>query len=84
MLYFLDKIQFICYNVMCIFIILMKGLVMYQNFVKRVLDIFMALMIFIISLPFLLIIAIAIKIDSKGPVIFKQKRLGKKGKAFNI
>lgn len=57
---------------------------MYQNFAKRVMDIFMALMIFIISLPFLLIIAIAIKIDSKGPVIFKQKRLGKKGKAFNI
>ena len=37
-----------------------------------------------VSFPFLLIIAIAIKLDSKGPVIFKQKRLGKGGKEFYI
>ena len=34
--------------------------------------------------PILLILAIAIKLDSKGPVVFKQQRIGKKGKVFNI
>ena len=57
---------------------------MYRKIVKRFLDIFFATLIFIVSLPFLLIIAIAVKIDSKGPVIFKQKRLGGNGKEFNI
>ena len=38
----------------------------------------------IILAPFLLIISLIIKIDSKGPVIFKQKRVGKGKKFFNI
>ena len=57
---------------------------MYRKIIKRFLDIFFATLIFIVSLPFLLIIAIVVKIDSKGPVIFKQKRLGRNGKEFNI
>lgn len=57
---------------------------MYQKIVKRALDFFCALMILIVfSLP-LLIIALAVKIDSRGPVIFKQKRLGKNGREFYI
>ena len=38
----------------------------------------------ILCLPLLIIIAIAIKIDSKGPVLFKQERTGKHGKNFNV
>lgn len=57
---------------------------MYQKVAKRALDFLFALMILIFSSPLLLIIAIAIKFDSKGPVIFKQKRLGKNGKEFCI
>lgn len=57
---------------------------MYKGFFKRLIDIVFALLIFIVSSPVLLIIAIAIKIDSKGPVVFKQKRLGKNGKVFNM
>lgn len=38
----------------------------------------------IVLSPFLLITAILIKLDSNGPVIFKQKRLGKNGVPFNI
>lgn len=52
------------------------------KFFKRLIDILFSLTVLIILLPVLLIIAIAIKIDSKGPVIFKQKRLGKGGKVF--
>lgn len=51
---------------------------------KRLLDIIFSLLGTIIISPILLIVAIAIKIDSKGPVIFKQKRLGKDGKEFEI
>ena len=38
----------------------------------------------ILCLPLLIIIAIAIKIDSRGPVLFKQERTGKKGKNFYV
>lgn len=57
---------------------------MYKHFLKRFFDIFMSLFILLLVWPIFLIIALAIKIDSKGPVIFKQQRIGKGGKVFNI
>jgi O-antigen biosynthesis protein WbqP len=48
--------------------------------VKRILDFFFAFVLLIILFPLMLLVAIAIKLDSAGPVIFKQKRLGR-GKA---
>lgn len=57
---------------------------MYKNFFKRFLDIAFSLFILAILWPVLLISAIAIKLDSKGPIIFKQKRLGLKGEEFYI
>lgn len=57
---------------------------MYRYFFKRLFDIICSLLCLIILSPFLLIISIIIKIDSKGPVIFKQKRVGKNKKLFNI
>lgn len=53
-------------------------------FIKRIFDFFGSLIGIIILLPLLLIISIIIKINSKGPVLFKQKRLGENGKLFNI
>jgi len=52
--------------------------------IKRVLDFFLALFCTILLLPIGFIIAIAIKLDSKGPVLFTQKRVGKNKKPFNI
>ena len=52
--------------------------------VKRFFDIILSLLGLIILSPILLITAIAIKIESKGPVIFKQERIGKNGKVFKI
>ncbi len=49
---------------------------------KAVCDFFIALFALIILSPLFLIVAIAIKIDSKGPVFFVQKRVGKNGKEF--
>lgn len=56
---------------------------MYKHF-KRAFDFTTALgALVVLSVP-LIIIAIIIKLDSKGPVIFKQNRLGKDGKPFKI
>ncbi len=52
--------------------------------VKRVVDFVLSLIGLIILSPVFLIIIIAIKIDSKGPILFKQKRVGKNKKYFNI
>lgn len=49
---------------------------------KAVCDFFIALIALIILSPLFLIVAIAIKINSKGPVFFVQKRVGKNGKEF--
>lgn len=51
---------------------------------KRVLDLLLSVIFTILLLPFLLIISLAIILDSKGPVIFAQKRVGRKGKPFII
>lgn len=55
-----------------------------SNFLKRILDILLSFIGIVISLPIWIVISIAIKIDSKGPVLFKQKRRTKNGKLFNI
>lgn len=57
---------------------------MYAKYIKRILDFILSLIALIILSPVYLIIAIAIKIDSKGPVFFLQERLGKDGKVFKI
>ncbi len=54
------------------------------KFFKRVFDIFLALLILLVLWPVFLLVALAVKIDSEGPVIFKQKRLGLDGKVFNL
>jgi exopolysaccharide biosynthesis polyprenyl glycosylphosphotransferase len=51
---------------------------------KRILDIVSCFLLLIIFLPLFFIIAILIKIDSKGPVFFLQKRCGRNGKVFNM
>lgn len=51
-------------------------------FLKRFIDIVLGSILFIISLPFMILIALLIKIDSKGPVLFKQWRLGLNGRKF--
>lgn len=54
------------------------------KYVKRVLDIIISLIALVFFAIPMLIIAIAIKLESKGPVFFKQKRTGKNGKEFNL
>lgn len=55
----------------------------YKNY-KRKLDILISLIGLIFLMPLFIIVSIAIKVESKGPIIFKQKRLGENGRIFNI
>lgn len=54
----------------------------YSRALKRFFDIVMSIIGIILSSPIMLITAIAIKLESKGPVIFKQKRVGRYGRMF--
>jgi undecaprenyl-phosphate galactose phosphotransferase/putative colanic acid biosynthesis UDP-glucose lipid carrier transferase len=55
-----------------------------QRFVKRVMDIFVASLALIFFLPVMTLTAVAIKLDSQGPVIFRQNRKGFNGRQFVI
>lgn len=53
-------------------------------FIKRFIDLFGSIVGIVLISPLLIIVAIFIKATSKGPIFFKQERLGKDGKIFNI
>lgn len=55
-----------------------------RKLVKRVLDIAFASVLFVLSAPIMLLAALIIKLESKGPVIFKQVRVGENGREFSI
>lgn len=54
----------------------------WEKKIKRIMDIVIALIILIITLPVTLIISILIKLDTPGPILFKQDRAGLNGKEF--
>lgn len=53
------------------------------RFIKAIMDFLISLVALCVLIPIFIIVAIAIKIDSPGPVFFVQKRIGKNGKLFN-
>lgn len=56
----------------------------WRSIVKRILDVLVAVTGLALSFPIMLMIALAIKLTSKGPVLYKQARIGRYGKIFNI
>lgn len=56
----------------------------FYHLVKRMIDVVLSLFGLVLISPFVVIIAILIKIDSKGPVFFKHHRIGKNGKPFSM
>jgi lipopolysaccharide/colanic/teichoic acid biosynthesis glycosyltransferase len=56
----------------------------YENVVKRVLDVVVATLALALLWPVMLLIAVLIRLDSKGPAFFVQKRIGKNGQPFSI
>ena len=57
---------------------------MYKNHIKRLIDVILSVRAIIVLSWLYLIIAILIKCTSKGPVLFKQDRIGKDGKVYQI
>lgn len=57
---------------------------MYKKFVKRAMDLFLSFVILLLLWPLMLIVALAVRLESKGPAVFKQTRLGKNGKEFTL
>lgn len=56
----------------------------WEHATKRFIDIFVSFMVLFLGLPVWLLVALAIKLDSKGPVFYTQERVGKDGKIFKI
>ncbi|MDO4314601.1 MAG: sugar transferase [Oscillospiraceae bacterium] len=57
---------------------------MYKNGIKRVIDCVTAVLVLVIGAIPMLIVAALIKLDSPGPALFKQERIGRDGKVFRI
>lgn len=53
-------------------------------FFKRIIDTLIALVGLVVASPIMIVIAILIKLDSRGPILFKQLRTGKNGKTFKL
>ena len=51
---------------------------------KRITDILISTSALVVCLPLLALVALAIKVDSPGPIVFRQKRFGKRGEFFEI
>lgn len=56
----------------------------YRTTIKRIFDALFGVLLLICLSPLMLVLAIWIKLDSKGPVLFKQERVGRNGKRFTI
>lgn len=61
-----------------------RNIRIYNNVIKRVFDLLISLILFIVLLPIFLIVGILIKLDDKGPIFYKQERTGKHGKIFKM
>lgn len=55
-----------------------------DQLLKRIMDIILSFMAIVVSSPIMLIVALAVKIDSPGPILFKQTRVGQNGRHFKI
>jgi exopolysaccharide biosynthesis polyprenyl glycosylphosphotransferase len=56
----------------------------YQHLTKRAFDLIVGSMVTLLVLPLMAITAVAIKLDSSGPIIFKQQRVGENGRLFSM
>lgn len=57
---------------------------LYYHHIKRLTDLVLAVFYLVLTWPLMLLIALAIKLDSSGPVFFRQERLGRDSKPFHI
>ena len=60
------------------------GLTRSSRLVKRTMDIVGSTFVLLLALPALLVIALAVKLDSRGPMLFRQRRIGREGRPFEM
>ncbi len=51
--------------------------------IKRILDMILSFVLLLVTLPIFIVLSILVRLDSKGPIFYKQKRLGLNGKLFD-
>jgi exopolysaccharide biosynthesis polyprenyl glycosylphosphotransferase len=56
----------------------------WERIIKRIIDLIFSLLVLILGIPLWILIAIIIKLESKGPVLYKQERVGRNGKIFKM
>lgn len=56
----------------------------WNDFLKRALDLVVSIVCLLISLPVMILVALAIRIDSRGPILYRQTRVGRMGKCFEV
>jgi exopolysaccharide biosynthesis polyprenyl glycosylphosphotransferase len=61
-----------------------RSLQSYQRAIKRVIDVFVGSLVLVLSAPIMAIVALAIRVESPGPVLFRHKREGYRGAAFEV
>lgn len=61
-----------------------RGLTYEQTIIKRTVDILFSIILIVLTSPIMLITAIAIKIQDGGPILFKQNRVTRNGRIFNV
>src|SRR5512139_1985965 len=60
------------------------GLTPDQRAAKRLLDLVLTSILLLVALPIMALVALAIKLDSPGPILFRQRRVGEGGRLFHI
>jgi exopolysaccharide biosynthesis polyprenyl glycosylphosphotransferase len=56
----------------------------WEEATKRLIDVVVSALVLIVGLPLWLLVAVVIKLDSRGPALYRQERVGKDGAPFNI
>jgi sugar transferase (PEP-CTERM system associated) len=56
----------------------------WNDLLKRILDLVVGTVGLIVSLPLMILVALAVRLDSKGPIIYRQTRVGRMGKHFEV
>lgn len=67
-----------------LFLVKGTGLNIGQRAIKRTIDVLISLIVTVIALPILLLVALAIKVEDRGPVFYTQERVTRGGKVFKI
>jgi sugar transferase (PEP-CTERM system associated) len=55
-----------------------------RTFIKRIFDLLCAALLIVVSLPVIVVTALLIKLESKGPLLYRQERVGRNGKSFFV